>query len=136
MQGQPNQRQVGDRGIDGVVRFNTDSRDGIGRLLVSVKGGRQLAPAYVRDLRGTVENQAAEMGLLITLHEPTRGMVEEADRSGSYRWPVNGATFNRIQILTVDQLLAGITPKMPPPLLPYIAAARAARQGQQLTLGT
>jgi len=134
VQGQPNERQVGDRGIDGVAMFDTDTRDGFGRLLVSVKGGRQIGPAFVRDLRGTIENQAAEMGLLITLHEPTRGMREEAHRSGSYRWPVNGQTYNRLQIRTVSQLLAGDLPKMPPPRLPYIAATRAARQSRQLTL--
>jgi hypothetical protein len=53
---------VGNRGIDGVVRSNTDNRDGIGRVLVSVKGGRQHGPEFVRDLLGTVETQHAEMG--------------------------------------------------------------------------
>lgn len=122
--GQPNERQVGDRGIDGVIRFNTDNKGGIGRVLVSVKGGRQLGPQFVRDLLGTVETQHAEMGLLITMGEPTRGMVDAADHGGTYRWPVNGQTFPRVQIVTVEQLLAGQSPQTPPSLLPYIAASR------------
>ena len=122
--GQPNAKQAGDRGIDGVVGFNVDTRGNIGRALVSVKGGRQIGPQFVRDLLGTVETQSAEMGLLITMAEPTRGMVDAADHAGTYRWPVNGAVFPRIQIATIAQLLTGQTPKMPPAILPYIAAAR------------
>lgn len=52
--GQPNQKQVGDKGIDGVARFPLDARGNIGRILISVKGGKQLGPAMVRELGGTV----------------------------------------------------------------------------------
>src|SRR5205085_1333588 len=52
--GVPNEKQVGDRGIDGVIRFLIDQKT-TGRVLVSVKGGRSLNPGMVRDLRGTVE---------------------------------------------------------------------------------
>ena len=37
--GQPNEKQVGDKGIDGRVRFHAD-KDRIGQVLVSVKGGQ------------------------------------------------------------------------------------------------
>jgi hypothetical protein len=47
------------------------------------------------------------------------------------RW--NGATFPKVQILTVGQLLAGERTDAPPFLLPYVAAKRqlrpAAEQG-------
>lgn len=132
--GQPNERQVGDKGIDGVVRFNTDNRDGIGRVLVSVKGGKQIGPQFVRDLLGTVETQKAEMGLLILMSSPTHGMNDAADHGGTYRWPVNQLTFPRVQIITVEQLLAGQRPVMPPAMLPYIAANRRRADSGQLTL--
>jgi DNA modification methylase len=45
----PNEKQVGDRGIDGRVRIMTGSKS-TGVALVSVKGGEQLNPAMVRDL--------------------------------------------------------------------------------------
>ncbi len=130
--GQPNEKQVGDRGIDGVVGFNVDTRGNIGRALVSVKGGKQIGPQFVRDLLGTVQTQAAEMGLLITMNEPTRGMIDAADHAGTYLWPVNAAVFPKIQILTVQQLLDGQRPKMPPALLPYIAARRGEAASAQL----
>jgi hypothetical protein len=89
----------------------------------------------VRELRGTVERQGAEMGILLTLEPPTRGMIDEANRSGSYAWPVNGASFPKIQILTAEQLLAGEQPKMPPTLTPYLRASRHAPKPAQLKLG-
>jgi DNA modification methylase len=134
--GQPNEKQVGDRGMDGVVGFNVDTRGNVGRVLVSVKGGKQLGPDFVREIGGTVQSRGAEMGLLITMHEPTRGMREEADHAGTYRWPVNGVVFPRVQIVTIEALLAGRGPKMPPAMLPYIAAARRRQPmaEQQLSL--
>jgi SAM-dependent methyltransferase len=80
--GTPNEKQVGDRGIDGVVPFPLDAKGGVGRALVSVKGGKMLNPGMVRDLIGTVQAQRAEMGLLLTLERPTRGMKEAARHSG------------------------------------------------------
>jgi adenine specific DNA methylase Mod len=126
--GQPNEKQGGgDRGIDGVIRFHLNEKD-IAEALVSVKGGRQLNPAMVRDLRGTVERQRAEMGVLITLAEPTKGMLEEARSSGSFDYEFSGARFPKIQILTVAELLKGKKPHMPSPINPYKIARR--RSGQ------
>jgi DNA modification methylase len=123
--GQPNDRQRGDRGIDGRVRFFADRDGSTGEMLISVKGGTTLNPAMMRDLRGVVERERAEMGLLITLSEPTRGMVEEANRSGTYTRPMNNKTYPRLQIITVEDLLGGKRPMMPEPLNPYVKARPA-----------
>ena len=128
---QPNEKQVGDHGIDGVVRFHSDETR-IGRVLVSVKGGRQLAPTMVRDLVGTVQREKAEMGVLITLGEPTRGMVEEAGKSGVYENTFTGQSFPKIQLISTADLLGGKRPKMPTAILPYIKAR--ARDRDQLSL--
>lgn len=101
---QSNQKQVGDKGIDGVARFPLDGRGGVGRILVSVKGGRQLNPAMVRDLGGTVTTQKAEMGVLITNSAATRGMIDEANHAGTFIHPASGATFPRIQMITIGEL--------------------------------
>lgn len=125
---QPNQKQVGDKGMDGVARFPlANTGTDFGRILVSVKGGRQLNPSMVRDLRGTVESQKAEMGVLITQHPATPGMTEEANRSGTYAHPAHGQTYPRIQIITTTDLLAGKKPDVPPTVLPYIAAQRSVK---------
>lgn len=132
---QPNSKQVGDKGIDGVARFATDNRGGTDRILVSVKGGRSLNPAMVRDLIGTVDGQRAAMGVLITLDEPTKGMVEAANRSGIYTLHANGGTFPKAQIITVAQLLAGQRLKAPPTIRPYTEAQRHEVSDNQLTFG-
>lgn len=121
--GQPNEKQVGDKGVDGIIRFYLD-KNVTGEVLVSVKGGKQLTPAMVRDLLGTVEARKAAMGLLITMGEPTKGMVEATSIGGLYQWPVNGAEFPRIQVVSIPELLSGKRPNLPTALLPYIQASK------------
>jgi DNA modification methylase len=121
--GTPNEKQVGDRGVDGVVRFPVSAANDIGRLIVSVKGGN-LNPSMVRDLAGTIEAQNAAMGVLITNQPATKGMVEAAQHSGSYEHPLTGARYPKVQIVSVRELLAGQRPKMPTPFLPYLQAPK------------
>lgn len=135
LQGTPNRKQVGDRGIDGIVRFPVDGKGGIGKALVSVKGGQHVGPQFVRDLLGTVQTEQAQMGLLTTLTKPTRGMISAAAHAGNYVWPVNGQVFPRLQVTTVPDLLAGRLPSMPTALMPYIAAGRQGVKHDQLSFG-
>lgn len=133
--GTPNQKQVGDRGIDGVVRFYTDAKGQTGRVLVSVKGGKSLGPQFARDLIGTVQTERAEMGTLLTLTEPTRGIRDAVAHAGSYRWPVTGGAYPLAQVLTVGDLLGGKRMEAPPALLlPYIPASRFRGNYEQLAL--
>ncbi len=133
--GQPNEKQVGDKGIDGVIRFPLDAKTAVGRCIVSVKGGGQVNPAMVRDLGGTITNHKAEMGVLITMDKATPGMIDAANHGGNYTWPVNEATFPRVQLVTVAQLLRGEQPNLPPVLTPYLKATRQTVKTDQLTLG-
>ncbi|MGI8697631.1 MAG: DNA methyltransferase [Mycobacteriales bacterium] len=130
---QPNEKQVGDRGVDGVARFSLGG-SGVGRVLASVKGGKTITPQFVRDLLGTVQTQKAQMGVLITMAEPTRGIRDAIDHGGSYTWPVNGENFPRVQVLTIAELLAGKRPLMPTTFTPYIAAQRARAPSEQMSL--
>ena len=130
--GQPNEKQVGDKGVDGIVRFPRDQK-AIGKVVVSVKGGKQLNPAMVRDLIGTVDTQRAEMGVLITMKAPTRGMLDAARTSGTYEHEFTGRSFPRVQIITIPDVMAGKAIDMPTPLNPYTKAKQYA--GYQLTFG-
>lgn len=133
--GQPNQKQVGDKGIDGVARFPLGNPDKtakkFGQVLISVKGGKHLGPQFVRDLLGTVETQKAEMGVLITLGEPTKGMVDAANHAGNYVLAANGQTFPKIQMITVADLLMGKRPALPTTINPYVKATKAEVAHQQ-----
>ncbi len=132
--GQPNEKQVGDRGVDGVLRYATDTKGNTGRILVSVKGGTQLNPAMVRDLIGTVQSQKADMGVLITMDKKTSGMVEAANHSGLFRAVAYDRDYPVVQIITIEELLAGKRPNLPPVLLPYIQAQRHVANDDQMTL--
>ena len=127
----PNEKQVGDRGIDGVARFYLD-RKTTGKVLVSVKGGTHIGPQFVRDLLGTVETQKAQMGILITMAAPTKGIIDAADHGGTYTWPVNGQEFPRVQVITVEELLADKRPDIPTPISPYMIATKVVRESTQL----
>jgi site-specific DNA-methyltransferase (adenine-specific) len=132
--GQPNERQVGDKGVDGIIRFPTDGRGGVGNIVVSVKGGKQLGPQFVRELAGTVVSRHASAGLLITLERPTRGMVEEVNRSGLFRIERHGRSYPRLQMACIQDLLKGSRPDLPPALLPYIQAQRRREESDQIAM--
>ncbi|MFD2609578.1 site-specific DNA-methyltransferase [Deinococcus taklimakanensis] len=104
-------KKGGDTGIDGQLFFRTPDGGKIERVIVSVKAGRNLNPAMVRDLRGTVEREKAAIGVLLLAYAPTKGMLQEAARAGAYTW--GGRTFPKLQILTVEQLLSGEQPQLP-----------------------
>ncbi len=104
----PNQKQVGDKGIDGRGYLG---EKGEYKTIISVKGGKQLNPAMVRDLKGTVEREGAVFGILITIHQPTLGMTHEAISSGFV--DVGLHQFPKIQIYTISDYFNGKKPQLP-----------------------
>lgn len=116
-----------DQGVDGWVYFARTYREPleVGKAVVSVKGGDQINPSMVRDLTGILSKRGAQMGLLITVAHPTRGMKQKADAQGTYTHDATGTTYPRIQIVTINDLLTGKAPQMPSPLPPYLQATCA-----------
>jgi site-specific DNA-methyltransferase (adenine-specific) len=101
-----------DGGIDGRIAYKNGPY-GDGLIIISVKGGANVGVQMVRDLRGVIEREEAEMGVLITLAEPTGPMVTEAARAGFVRESAHGR-LPRLQVVTVADLLDGRLPQMPP----------------------
>lgn len=101
-----------DRGIDGVINFLDDRKGGVKRTLVQVKGGN-VNSGMIRDLKGTVEREQAAVGIFITLEKSTREMDIEAASAGHYHSEIWDRDYPRIQILSVEQLLAGGEVKLP-----------------------
>ncbi len=94
-----------DRGIDGYINF-FDEPGKVKRVIISVKGGKVQSP-YIRDLKGVVEREDAQIGLLITLEPPTKPMIKEAAEAGFYESPLIGKKYPKIQILTIEELIDG-----------------------------
>jgi DNA modification methylase len=101
-----------DRGIDGNIYFHNGPY-GAGRIIASVKGGENVGVQMVRDLRGVIEREDAEMGVMVTLANPTGPMVSEAASAGFVRKSAHGR-LPRLQIVSVADILAGHMPKLPP----------------------
>ncbi len=53
----------------------------------------------------TIEREGAEVGLFITLEEPSKPMLLEASTAGVYTSPISGKDYPRMQILSIRQLL-------------------------------
>ena len=129
------QKKGADRGIDGVISFSTGPRGEMGRALVSVKSGA-VNSSQVRDLKGVLEREKAEIGLFVTLEEPSAPMQLEATTAGVHTSALSGRDYPRIQILTIRELLEGnIRPNLPVLVLPAFqqaerVAKKAAEQGE------
>ena len=116
-----------DQGVDGVINFFDDNSGKPKRVLVQVKSGKVDA-ATVRDLRGTLEREKAQIAVLITLEKPTAAMRREAAEAGDYQHAFADARYPRLQILTVQELVEeGASVQMPPPFGTFKQAAREKR---------
>jgi DNA modification methylase len=96
-----------DRGIDGRLYFHDDKSGKSKQVILSVKAGEHVNVSHVRDLRGVLDREKAEIGVLISMEPPSKPMVKEAAEAGSYKSPHIEERFPRIQIRTVEQLLRG-----------------------------
>ncbi|HNT26691.1 MAG TPA: site-specific DNA-methyltransferase [bacterium] len=95
-----------DGGIDGLIYFEDDKTGIAKKIIVSVKGGDNIGRTMIADLKNSVDREKAQIGIFITLVAPTRPMEQEAASAGYYESPI-GKTYPKIQILTIEELLAG-----------------------------
>ena len=95
-----------DKGVDGYIYFFDDDSGQAKKIVVQVKGGGVGSP-QVSELKGTMDAEKAEIGAFITLREPTRPMREAAATAGFYDPPGLLPPVPKLQILTIEELLAG-----------------------------
>lgn len=108
------QKKGADKGIDGRLYFH-DEADGAKaktkQIILSVKAGNTTV-SHVRDLRGVLDREKAQIGVLITMEEPTKPMRAEAASAGFYKSPWGNHPV--LQILTIEELLNGKKIDCPP----------------------
>lgn len=106
-----------DQGVDGRLLFHEKFGGRTRQAIISVKSG-QIGPQHVRDLRGVIEREEAEIGVVISMREPTAAMRTEAAAAGSYHSGSEGVgtwgDHPRIQLLTIQELLDGAKIDKPP----------------------
>jgi site-specific DNA-methyltransferase (adenine-specific) len=108
------QKKGADKGIDGRLYFHDEGEGGKTKQIVfSVKAGHTGA-GDVRDLRGVIEREKAEIGVFICIQKPTKAMRTEAASAEFYKSPWREEPYPRLQILTIEELLKGKQIDCPP----------------------
>ncbi len=100
-----------DTGIDGNLYFFDDQSSKAKRIIIQVKSGN-VKSGDIRDLKGVLEREKAELGAFISLKPATRDMTKEAVSAGFYESPHYGK-FPKLQILTIEELLTGAKLQFP-----------------------
>lgn len=126
-----------DAGIDGYAYFFDDNSGQAKKIIVQVKSGH-VKRGDIATLKGDMDREKAEIGIFLTLEEPTRPMKEDAASAGFYEpefFP--GTKYPRVQILTIEELLAGKElqyPKMAVGTFKKAERKSKNKQGEQITL--
>jgi site-specific DNA-methyltransferase (adenine-specific) len=105
------QKKGSDQGIDGRLFFHDEENGRTKQIILSVKSGH-VSVRDVRDLRGVIDREKAEIGVLISLEDATKPMVMEAASAEFYKSP--WGNHPRLQVLTIAELLNGKRIDYPP----------------------
>ncbi len=129
------QKKGADKGIDGRLYFHDEAgpKAKTKQIIISVKGGEKVTVSQLRDLRGVIDRENAEIGVLISMTKPTRDMRKEAASAGFYKsaW----GKHPRLQLLTIEELLSGKGIDYPPSEQVNVTLKRApkAKSGTTVT---
>ena len=114
-----------DKGIDGRLYFGKEGD--MRSMVISVKGGAHVTPAFVRELYGTLQGDlGSEIAGLVITRVPTKGMVAATLQGEYYKYM--GREYPRIQIRTIEELFAGKHFDLPP----YLGFTKGKAQGEIL----
>lgn len=105
-------------------------------VLVSVKSGTANS-GMVQQLKGALDTHKAAIGLFVSLEESTGPMRQEAATAGAYHSELTGRDYQRIQLLSIHDLLAeGKRPDLPLFVMPAFQRATKIqpKQGDQQEL--
>ena len=119
-----------DAGVDGYINFFDDNSAKPKRIIVQVKSGN-VQRNQIATLKSDMEREKAELALFVTLKPPTNPMRQEAAAAGFYTpdaFPDH--RFPRVQILTIEELLAGAQADYPR-FAPQATFRRAPRRRAQ-----
>ncbi len=100
-----NEKKGADAGIDGIAYFLID-RETNGKAIFQVKSGGANR-ATLATLNSDRQREKAEFGFLITMDQPTKAMRDEIAAAGKYKHPMLNREDDRIQVITVEDILSG-----------------------------
>ena len=127
-----NEKKGADAGIDGTAYFQTSATDSA-KIVFQVKSGG-VGRGDVAKLRGDMTREGAEMAVLITLEPSTTPMRTEAKTAGTYKNPIMDKNYDRIQIVTIQEIVEEKKRLELPMSLEVLKKAQLVAQGGQLNL--
>ena len=100
-----NEKKGADGGIDGIAYFLIDNHTN-GKAIFQVKSGGSTR-ATLATLNSDRQREKAEFGFLITMDMPTKAMRDEIAAAGKYQHPLLNREDDRLQVITVAEILRG-----------------------------
>jgi site-specific DNA-methyltransferase (adenine-specific) len=98
-----NEKKGADAGIDGAAYFLTGKTE-TEKMVFQVKSGH-VDRGDIAKLKGDMQREGAAMATFLTFEEPTRNMRSEAKAAGTYRHELMARTYDKIQIVTIREML-------------------------------
>lgn len=127
-----NEKKGGDGGIDGVA-YTTTGHDTSAKVVLQVKSGH-VQRNDIATLNSDRQRETAEMAILITLEAPTKPMRDEAKGIGQYHHELMQRDYDKIQIVTVQEIIEQDKRLDIPLSLEVLRKAQAVKQDGQLQL--
>jgi site-specific DNA-methyltransferase (adenine-specific) len=120
----PNEQKGADKGLDGRLRFIWNFDREIKEVLFLVKSGK-VGVSQIRDFLHVIDREKdAAAGVFITLEEPTKSMLQEAKNAGAVTIPLTWQAIEKLQIVTIQQILDGAKANFPLAIDPLKTAER------------
>lgn len=116
-----NEKQVGDGGIDGRMRFvlrgaeSARKKAEYGLAVMQVKSGN-VRRADVREFKGAMETAKADLGVFVVMDAQQPGSRLESEAVTAGFTTILGEEYRRIQIWSIEEHFAGVRPKLPNPV--------------------
>ncbi|MEO7027803.1 MAG: DNA methyltransferase [Acidobacteriaceae bacterium] len=127
-----NEKKGADSGVDAIAYFQT-SRLESAKIVFQVKSGKTQR-GDIATLRGDMQREDAPLAVLITLSPPTSVMISEAKAAGQYTHESMGRNYDRISIVTVEDILSHNKRLDIPMSLEVLKAAQSVVQASQMDL--
>ena len=113
----PNEKQIGDGGVDGRGLLLNKLKDKSELVLAQVKGGK-VSVSQVRDFVGTMQQENASMGVFISLNPITSPQAKRIAASHG-EIQVGMFTYPALQFWSMEDYFNGAMPNLPPLADPY-----------------
>ena len=119
-----------DKGIDGIGQYMIDPKtQEVIRIAFQVKGGSHIQSKDIDALLGAMKKHKSELGVFLTITEPTKPMFDTVAGEGFFEVP--GFKYPRLQILTLEDYFKNKKLKLPSVNVTFKSATLTGKKRKQ-----